>query len=105
MVFASTSKGNEGSLEQNYSLLFNEIETQQLTTVNRTSSGDFYVVDGAHSVLPFWCFLQVQKSLGIIMINCWHPDGMERAERVVSQMNDVASRTCHRVNQLLLLQR
>jgi hypothetical protein len=106
LVLASSPTGNEKSLESYFSLLCSEMGKQRVVKVKTITegSGDFLVVSEGDSPLPFWCFIQLQKGLGRILINVYHSDGFHRATEVAARTTAAIKQVCRRVNQILLLE-
>lgn len=106
LVSASAPTGNEKSLENFFTLLSSEIGKQTIVKLKTITegSGDFLVVSEGDSALPFWCFIQLQKGLGRILINVHHSDGFDRATEIAARTTAAIKQVCRRVNQILLLE-
>lgn len=104
LVSASAPTGNEKSLESFFTLLSLELRKQTVVKLKIINSGDFLVVSEGDSALPFWCFIQLQKGLGRILINVHHSDGFDRATEIAARTTAAIKQVCRRVNQILLLE-
>ena len=106
LVSASAPTGNEKSLESFFTLLNSEIGKQTVVKLKTITegSGDFLVISEGDSPLPFWCFVQLQKGLGRILINVHHSDGFDRATEIAARTTAAIKQVCRRVNQILLLE-
>lgn len=106
LVSASAPTDNEENLETFFILLCSEIGKQKTIKLKSIAegSGDFFVVSEGDSPLPFWCFIQLQKGLGRILINVHHPGGFDRATEVAARTTAAIKQVCRRVNQILLLE-
>ena len=106
LVSAVAPTGNELALETIISTLCSEIEAIKTVKLRRITQGggDFVVVSEGDSALPYWCFIQLQRGLGRILLNVHHPGGMDKAKDVADRTKAAIRQRCHRVNQLLLLE-
>ena len=106
LVSASAPTGNEKSLENFFTLLCLEIGKQTVVKLRTITegSGDFLVISEGDCPLPFWCFIQLQKGLGRILINVHHSGGFDRATEIAGRTSAAIKQVCRRVNQILLLE-
>lgn len=104
MVPAMNPTGStENDLEHGYLSLLTQLES---SCTLRASSTSFLALEDAASsqVIPYWCFVQVARSLGIIVIKVSHPSGVDAARMAIEQAESLVISTCHKTNQLLLLE-
>jgi len=80
MIKASDPTGvNESDLDHGYHTLLSEFDISKFTI--KSSVDSFLVVDDASSkILPYWCFVQVKKSSGSVIVRVHHPLGNEAAQ-------------------------
>lgn len=71
---------NNNDLEHGYFVLMEELDNAAFTI--RASNTSFLVLDDSASrdVLPYWCFIQIQRSSGKVIIRVHHPLGDAAAE-------------------------
>ena len=104
MVSATNPTGStENDLEHAYLSLLTQLE---MNCTLRASSTSFLALEGTvtSQVIPYWCFVQVVRSLGIIVIKVSHPSGVNAAKMAIEKAKTLISLTCHHTNQLLLLE-
>ena len=106
LVPASAPTGNERLLDNFLTLLCCEIEKQRKVKLKRITegAGDFFVTADGDSPLPYWCFIQLQRGLGRIILNVHHPGGIDRATEVAERTKAAIRQVCRRVNQIMLLE-
>ena len=95
---------NESDLEHGYDTLLSELESSELTT--KASAVSFLVVDeGASSaILLYWCFVQIKKSSGSIIVRVHHPHGQNAAQKHAEVAVSLVENILIRTNQKLLLE-
>ena len=105
MVPAFAPAGGEAAIHKGLALLKKELQKNDVITL-QVYSGDVFVamesLEGADA-LSFWCFITVKRTH--ISVKVHHPQGAERAVLLMSSVQDMILRCCHRVNQQLLLGR
>lgn len=106
LVPASAPTGNERVLDNFLTLLCSEIEKQRTVKLKRITEGggDFFVTSEGDSPLPYWCFVQLQRGLGRIILNVHHPRGIDIATEVAERTKAAIRQVCRRVNQIMLLE-
>ena len=105
LISASNPTGSsENELEHGFSILMTELERNENTI--RASHTSYLVLDDAacRNVFPFWCFIQVRKDRGSIIVRVYHPSGEKAAEDQGELTRKLVETICHRTNQLLLLE-
>jgi hypothetical protein len=60
-------------------------------------------VDNESNVLLYWCFLKMHTMEGTVVVDVFHPGGLEKASELIELIVDEITTCSHRVNQLLLL--
>ena len=95
---------NNNDLEHGYFVLMEELDNAAFTI--RASNTSFLVLDDSASrdVLPYWCFIQIQRSSGKVIIRVHHPLGDAAAEEQAHIALELFDSICERTNQLLLLE-
>jgi hypothetical protein len=104
MIPASNPTGStENDLEHGYSTLSTHL---QGSCAFKASNDSFLMLDETsfNNVLPYWCFVQIVRQLGVIAIKVYHPSGDEAAETVIQRAREMVIGICHRTNQLLMLE-
>ena len=102
LVLASNPTGSsENDVELGFSVLFSELES--CGRLRRATYESFLLLSSSSNVLPFWCFIQVRHSKGIIIIRVFHPLGEDAARKEAEIARDLVKGVCHRANQALLL--
>ena len=102
LVLASNPTwSNENNVELGFSVLFSELES--CGRLRRATYESFLLLSSSSNVLPFWCFIQVRHSKGIIIIRVFHPLGEDAARKEAEIARDLVQGVCHRANQALLL--
>ena len=101
-LFYQYFTGNENDLEHAFSVL---TDCLIKVTAIRASENSFLVLDDSASrdVLPYWCFIQIQKPKGSIIVQVYHPLGIEAAQQQIVVAQEMVQNVCARTNQLLLL--
>jgi hypothetical protein len=104
MIKASDPTGvNESDLDHGYSTLLSEFDASKFTL--KSSSDSFLVVDEASSeILRYWCFIQVKKSSGSVIVRVHHPLGREAAQERAETTVSLVKKMLDRTNQKLLLE-
>ena len=94
---------NERDLEHCLRVLMAEFDRDD--EFLRANEKSFLVLDDSASkeVLPYFCFITIQKATGIISASVYHPLGDESAEEQLQVTQSLVKRVCDRTNQLLLL--
>jgi hypothetical protein len=105
-VPASAPAGNESAVEEGFSLLLRELLSQPDFHLRQVSAECFCVIESEENgtALKYWSFISVKKSLGLISTEVHHPGGVTTASSVLSSLQSFVAKTCHRTNQLLMLQ-
>ena len=104
LVAADNPTGNnERDLTHGFRILLDECD--QAHQFIRANEESFLVLDDSASrdVLPYFCFIQIQKSRGSIIVRVYHPLGDEAAEQQMKVVQSLVKSICDRTNQLLLL--
>ena len=89
-----------------YDLLVAELRRCQSFNLKSFDSVNGYMlesVEGERNILSYWCFLKIHKAGGAVVVDVYHPNGLEKAFGLIGLVVDDISTCCHRVNQLLLL--
>jgi hypothetical protein len=104
MIKASDPTGvNESDLDHGYHTLLSEFDISKFTI--KSSVDSFLVVDDASSkILPYWCFVQVKKSSGSVIVRVHHPLGNEAAQERAETTVTLVKKMLDRTNQKLLLE-
>lgn len=103
LISASDPGNNEHDLEHGYSTLLTQL--QNWCTLRASNSSFLALEDSEQTqLIPYWCFVQVIRSMGIVAVKVFHPLGNEAAQEVIERTRVRVIKTCHRTNQLLLLQ-
>jgi hypothetical protein len=91
-----------GSNDNVYTILFNEFERSTFTRVGQDT---FLAYDKSTMMdeFPYWCFVQIWKPVGNIVIQVHHPLGEDSSEEQLKLTQGIVKRLCDRTNQLLLL--
>lgn len=107
MVPASAPGGGEVEVEEGYHILDGELRNNGSVALKALSAGGYFVssMSGEEKPVEFWCLLTIQRSLGKISSQTYHPGGEAVAMAVMSRIQDVLRSCIHRVNQQLLLKR
>ena len=107
MVAASNQASSESEIEAGFKLLLEELQASPDFLLHPTSNDSFCVVDIAKegSSLKYWGFIAIQRSLGLVTVEVYHPDGLTEALSILNSLQAFVSRICHRTNQLLLLRK
>jgi len=67
---------------------------------------DTYYTNSLRSIPDaFWAFIQIHQLRRFISVLVYHPNGIQAAAETREKIKSCIENTCHRVNQLLLLQR
>ena len=106
LVRASATLFCEADVEHGFKLLAESLVSNQ--DVPFRTFGDGFiatVTDLGSQHLLFWCFLNLRKPQGTIVVEVYHPAGLETASVVLESVHHLLVDTCHVVNQRLLLQR
>jgi hypothetical protein len=92
-------------MEEAFDLLVLELGKCKSYTLQVYGSNGFLLscVDKDTDILAFWCFVKIQRSSGMVVVEIYHPDGLENALDLMQRVVDDVTTSCHRVNQLLLL--
>ncbi len=92
-----------GGNENGFKILFNEFDKS--STFTRVGQDTFLAYDKSTmmDVLPYWCFVQIRKPMGIVVVQVHHPLGENSSEEQLQAIQGVVQRICDRTNQLLLL--
>jgi len=71
----------------------------------RANENSFLVLDvsASREVLPYFCFITIHKTRGVISANVYHPLGDKSADEQLQLTKSLVKRVCNRTNQLLLL--
>jgi len=71
----------------------------------RANEKSFLVLDvsASREVLPYFCFITIHKTRGVISASVYHPLGDESADEQLQLTQSLVKRGCNRTNQLLLL--
>ena len=93
---------SDHDLDHAYSILFAQLN--EFCALRASTTSFLALNDSNMRVIPFWCFIQVVKSLGIIVIKACHPSGDVSAREVMERARAMVVSICHRTNQLLLLE-
>ncbi|KAL3795130.1 hypothetical protein HJC23_007358 [Cyclotella cryptica] len=104
LIPASNPTGStENDLEHGYSTLSTQLQDR---CAFKASNDSFLTLDETsfNNVLPYWCFVQIVRALGVIEIKVYHPSGDEAAETVIQRAREMVISMCHRTNQLLMLE-
>lgn len=104
LVLASNPTGTtENDLDHGYSTLLAQLG--EICT-SRASSASFLALDECDysQVIPYWCFVQVIRSSGVVVIKAKHPAGTEAAQQVIQRTREMVMGLCHKTNQILLLE-
>ncbi|KAL7542994.1 hypothetical protein ACHAXR_012278 [Thalassiosira sp. AJA248-18] len=103
LVAANNPSGSEKDLDHGFTVLLDQLDLSPSTI--RASHESFLVLDDSASrdVLPYWCFIQIRKPRGCIIVRVYHPLGDKAAEEQVQSTQKLVKAICHRTNQLLLL--
>lgn len=104
MVPASAPAGCDADVEEGFKLVLDELEKNDIISFKFYGDGGAIVVDTVTGVdlLKYWCFVKVLKRRGVISVTVHHP---ENSSKIMCTVHEVISMCCHRVNQILLLQR
>jgi hypothetical protein len=107
MVPASSPARDDLAFEGAFQTLSDQFAVNKQVALKAFDDGySFVVLNHSESTsLPFFCFLTIRRSRGLIVIEVYHPDGEEESSRIVQKMQDLASQCAHRTNQILLLER
>lgn len=107
MVPASAPAGSEVEVELGFQMLMQELRSNEIVPLLAFGSGGFVAVEieQGTETLAYWCFVNLRKTRSIITVEVYHPKGRQMGSDVLSTVNDFISACCHRVNQVLLLQR
>ena len=93
---------SDHDLDHAYSILLAQLKD---CCALRASTTSFLALhDSNMRVIPYWCFIHVVKSLGIIVIKACHPSGDVFAREVIEQARAMVVTISHRTNQILLLE-
>ena len=103
LIAASTPSGSKQDLDHAFTVLMNQLE-KSVSTV-RASQESFLVLDeeASRDVLPYWCFIQIRRETGLVIVRVYHPLGDVAAEKKAQATRVLVEQTCDRTNQLLLL--
>ena len=104
MIPASAPAGCDAEVEVGFDMLSEQLRSNREITLEPFGAG-FVAVDSELQRLAYWCFISVRRSRAVISVEIFHPDGPHKAAEVLSSMHGLISMCCHKVNQLLLLQR
>lgn len=105
MIKASDPTGvNESDLDHGYQTLLSELAASNVTSKSDLES--FLVVndDTPSSILQYWCFVQVKKASGSVIVRVHHPLGIEAAEERAEITKKLVINMVDRTNQRLLLE-
>lgn len=108
MVPASAPAENSAEIEEGFKLLTDQFfRNNQYTLKTFGDDSSYFVLDLATElpVLPFFCFLKLRKSRGILSVEIYHPDGLDQGAQILERINEMVLQSCHRTNQILLLRR
>lgn len=91
-----------GSSENGFNILLNEFDKSTFTRVGHDT---FLAYDKSTmmEILPYWCFVQLRKPIGVVVIQVHHPLGENSSEIQLQLTKGIVKRLCERTNQLLLL--
>jgi hypothetical protein len=109
MVFAASSQIDAGeNIDEGFDFLAVELRKNATLSLKTFNSTPGFLVELAESemtdhALPYWCFLNLHPSHGVVTVDIYHPGGPERASELMELVVYAISNTSHRVNQLLLL--
>ncbi|CAB9512295.1 seizure threshold 2 [Seminavis robusta] len=102
MVPALAPAGREAAIEEGFKLLKKELLKNDLITLRAFAGDVFVAIDSkGGNTLDFWCFISLKRTH--ISVKVHHSQGAETAFEVMSKVQEMISRCCHRVNQLRLL--
>jgi hypothetical protein len=107
MVPASSTARDDLTFEGAFQILSDEFAVNKQVSLKAFDDGySFAVLNGSEAAsLPYFCFLSIRRSRGLIAIEVHHPDGEEESSRIMQKMQELASDCSHRTNQILLLER
>lgn len=105
MVPASAPAGAETEVDEGFKLVLDELQKQKTERLIPFGDNGFLFADTEPGcdALEYWCFVNVRKMRGDIVVEVHHRDGTEMASVVMAAVHDLISMCCHRVNQILLL--
>lgn len=91
-----------GSNDNGFKILFNEFDR----CFTRVDMDTFLAYDKSTTmdILPCWCFVQIRKPMGIVVIQVHHPLGEDSSEEQLQLTEEIVNRIIDRTNQLLLLE-
>ena len=107
LVIQASSQIKAGeNLDEVFDLLIVELKKSSSLLLKTFESISGFIVglsDETDDSLPCWCFLNLHPSKGVVTIDICHPGGPSCASDLMNAVVESISSTCHRVNQLLLL--
>lgn len=103
---ARNQHSSESEIEEGFKLFVQELQSSQAYQLRLTSNDSFCVIEAVEEGdgLKYWGFITIKKSLGLVTVEVYHPEGLTKASSILSSLHDFVARICHRTNQLLLLQ-
>lgn len=108
IVPASAPSGLNAEIEDGFNLLASELrKVKEISFRHYRTSDKFLIetIESGSSALAYWCFVKIERALGLISIDIHHPGGAEAASELMNSIVYIISICCHRVNQLILLRR
>ena len=91
-----------GSNDNGFKILFSEFDR----CFTRVDIDTFLAYDKytKMDILPCWCFVQIRKPMGIVVIQVHHPLGEDSSEEQLQLTEGIVKKIIDRTNQLLLLE-
>jgi len=108
IVAASAPSGLNAEIEDGFNLLSTELQKVTDISFRPYRTSDKFLIETVESgsnALAYWCFVKIERALGLISIDIHHPGGAEAASDLMNTIVYSISICCHRVNQLILLRR
>jgi hypothetical protein len=106
LATASAPTGSERDIDNGFLLLNREILLQNTIKMRKCGHAFFAAeTESRDSPLPFWCFAMIERAFGFVSIYVHHPLGEGAARDICELISNTVHQTCHRVNQLVLLDR
>jgi hypothetical protein len=105
MMPARSPNGYDSEIETGFALLLEDLQNNRQFSLVAVSRRCFAVIDTETDTdrFAFWCFITIKKGRHAIFVQVYHPD-TSSAVGILQKINHVISLSCHRVNQILLLQ-
>ncbi|GAX23762.1 hypothetical protein FisN_12Hh340 [Fistulifera solaris] len=107
MVPASSAARDDLTFEGSFQLLSDQFAVNKLVSLKAFDDGYSFVVLNHSELtsLPYFCFLSIRRSRGLVVVEVHHPDGEEESLRIMQRIQELVSQCAHRTNQILLLER